>query len=53
MTQGENAVAEPYEDAAQEHPAGAAGEPAAVPSDESPADGHGVRVGACASGSRR
>ena len=35
MTQGENAVAEPYEDAAQEHPA----EPAAVPSDESPADG--------------
>jgi spoIIIJ-associated protein len=38
VTQGENAVAEPYEDAAQEHPADAAGESAA-PSDESPADG--------------
>ena len=38
MTQGENAVAEPYEDAAQEHPADAVGEPAAM-SDDSPADG--------------
>jgi spoIIIJ-associated protein len=38
VTQGENAVAEPYEDAAQEHPVDAAGESAA-PSDESPADG--------------
>jgi spoIIIJ-associated protein len=38
VTQGENAVAEPYEDAAQEHPADAAGESAA-PSDESSADG--------------
>jgi spoIIIJ-associated protein len=38
VTQGENAVAEPYEDAAQEHPADAVGEPAAM-SDDSPADG--------------
>jgi spoIIIJ-associated protein len=38
VTQGENAVAEPYEDAVQEHPAGAVGEPASVPSDGSPAD---------------
>jgi spoIIIJ-associated protein len=38
VTQGENAVAEPYEDAAQEHPVDAVGESAA-PSDESPADG--------------
>lgn len=37
MTQGENAVAEPYEDAAQQYPADAAGEPVAVPSGESPA----------------
>ena len=38
MTQGENAVAEPYEDAAQEHPADAVGGPATM-SDDSPADG--------------
>jgi spoIIIJ-associated protein len=45
VTQGENAVAEPYEDAAQEHPADAVGEPVAVPSDESPADGPASAAG--------
>ena len=39
MTQGENAVAEPYGDAVQQYPADAVGEAAAVPSAESPATG--------------
>jgi len=37
VTQGENAVAEPYGDAVQEYPADVVGEAAAVPSGESPA----------------
>jgi spoIIIJ-associated protein len=39
VTQGENAVAEPYGDAVQEYPADVVGEAAAVPSGESPAAG--------------
>lgn len=37
MTQGENAVAEPYGDAVQQYPADVVGETAAVPSGETPA----------------
>jgi spoIIIJ-associated protein len=39
VTQGENAVAEPYGDAVQQYPADAVGEAAVVPSAESPATG--------------
>lgn len=38
MTQGENAVAEPYGDAVQQYPADVVGETVAVPSGETPAE---------------
>ena len=41
MTQGENAVAEPYGDTAQQYPADGAGETAAVPSGEAVSSGQG------------
>jgi spoIIIJ-associated protein len=41
VTQGENAVAEPYGDTAQQYPADGAGETAAVPSGEAVSSGQG------------